>query len=236
VTLQARLAAVPDEVRQSQTVTPNPVVQTRKERLTVLEHERARLLTLYTPDSPPVQNVEAQIATLAGLLAREPDTLVGAQTTQANPLKVGLRQSLEETRVQLSGLESTIDQLRTRLAGLEARLHEMNDGDRVLVGLEREHKLAEESYLAYRRRMEEGRMSEELDRRRIANITLLSAPVRPIEPVFPPKLRIVVASPLVGLLIALALALLLEYTSDVIRSPRDVAAVPGVVYLGTYRG
>jgi uncharacterized protein involved in exopolysaccharide biosynthesis len=95
--------------------------------------------------------------------------------------------------------------------------------------------MAEESYLGYAKRVEEGRISDELDRRRVANVSLLSPPVASIEPVAPRKLLIMVLSLPVGLLLGVALALFAEYLGQAVSTPRDLAGIEGVAYLGTVR-
>jgi uncharacterized protein involved in exopolysaccharide biosynthesis len=137
--------------------------------------------------------------------------------------------------VQIEGLESSVRQLEAHVARLEGRLREINSGEQELRELDREYQIAEGTYLAYVKRMEEGRISEELDQRRVANVTLLSPPVRPIQPVFPRKLLILALSAPIGLLLGIALALFVEYVSEVVTTPRDLAGIEGVVYLGTVR-
>jgi len=69
----------------------------------------------------------------------------------------------------------------------------------------------------------------------VANVTLLSPPVVPIEPVSPRKLLIMVLSLPVGLLLGVALALFVEYVGQAVSTPRDLAGIEGVAYLGTVR-
>jgi len=233
--MRARLASLPDELRQSQSINPNPSVQARKDRLAVLQQERARLATHYLPDSQVIQNVDREIAALTELLSKEAPTLVGAVTFQANPLKASFVQSIEESGVQIAGLAVSIQQLRGRIGEIEDQLKLLNEGEVRLKELERQRQIAEESYLAYVKRMEESLVAEELDRRRIVNISVLSPPVRAISPVYPKKLFIVGLSFPIGLLIGVSLALVVEYMSDVIRTPQDLVRMRGITYLGAFR-
>ena len=233
--MQARLDALPDDVPQTESVSPNPLVQFRKERLTTLQQERARRATVYAPESEPIKNLDREIANLEQLLAQDPPTVVASRTVQANPLKTSFVQGIEQARVQIDGFEAASRQLRGQVAALEDRLREINTGERQLRLLDREYQMAEEGYLAYAKRMEEGRISEELDRRRVANITVLSPPVRPIEPVFPRKLLIMALSIPSGLLLGVVLAVLLESASEAVTVPRDVGGVEGLAYLGKVR-
>jgi uncharacterized protein involved in exopolysaccharide biosynthesis len=233
--MRGRLAALPDELRQSQSITPNPSVQARKDRLVLLQQERAKLSTHYLPESQVIRNVEREIVALTELLANEEPTLVGAITYQANPVKASFMQSIEEAGVQIAGLESSRQQRGARVREIEEQLRQINEGERQIRDLERERQIAEESYLTYVKRMEESLIVEELDRRRIANISVLSPPVRAIEAVYPRKLFIVALSFPAGLLIGVAMVFLVEYFNDVISTPRDLAGIRGVAYLGGFR-
>jgi uncharacterized protein involved in exopolysaccharide biosynthesis len=233
--MRARLETLPDQLPQSESINPNPLIQIRKDRLTVLEQELARRLAVYDPGSQPIKNIEGEIAHLRQLLAAEAPTVVGSVTLQANPLKASFVQSIEQTRVLIEGLDSTTRQLQAQATRLEERLREINLAEQQLRALDREHKIAEDSYIVYTKRMEEGRISEELDRRRVANITLLSPPVRPIEPVSPRKLLIMVLSLPIGLALAVTLALVVEYLRETVASPDDLARLEGAAYLGTVR-
>ena len=232
--MRARLDALPEQLRQTESIAPSPVARFRRERLALLEQERARRLTVYDRDSQPMKAIDREIAALHELLAGEAPT-EGSLTYQANPLLASFTQGIEQIRVEIAGLESSRRQLERQAESLEGRLREINTGERQLRELNRQYQMAEDSYLAYAKRGEEGRISDELDRGRVANVTLLSPPVVPIEPVSPRKLLIMVLSLPVGLLLGVALALFVEYVGQAVSTPRDLAGIEGVAYLGTVR-
>lgn len=232
--LQVRQKALPDELRRSQVVTHNPSVQSTKERIATLQQERAKLANRYTPESQLMQNIDSELDALKALLAQESLTVTGSTTSELNPLKQSFVQSIEQNNVKLAGLEAGVQRLRLQSAAVAKQLQLLNTGADQLEVIERDHKIAEQDYLAYMKRREEVRIAEELDRHRIANITLLSPPVRPIEPVYPRKLLIMGLSLPLGLLLSIALALLLEYTNDAINTHEDLDSVEGFTYLGTF--
>ena len=87
----------------------------------------------------------------------------------------------------------------------------------------------------YVKRREEAQVADELDRTRISNISVLSPPTRPIEPVAPRKLRLMGIGLAAGVVLGVALALAREYLSDTVRGAADVEREPGLPYLGTLR-
>jgi uncharacterized protein involved in exopolysaccharide biosynthesis len=233
--MQARLKALPDELRSAQVVTPNPAMQSIKERITTLQLEHAKLSSRYDPQSQVMKNIDGELAALRSRLTQENPTLIGSITSEPNPLKQNFMQSIEQTEVKIAGLEASIKRLRSQTTAIEEQLKSLNAGEDQLEVIERERKIAEQNYFTYTKRREEARISEEFDRRRIANISILSPPVRPIEPVYPRKLFIMGLCLPVGLLFGIALALLLEYMNDAVSTPHDLAGLEGLAYLGTFR-
>ena len=240
-TLRARQAAMrvqlknlPDELRQSRELKPNPSVQSIKERLTNLRQERVRFSTLYRPEVQRVQNLEREIAELERLLEEEDSTQIGSVTMETNPLKQTFENSIEETEVQIAGMESSVQQLRAQADAVRETLERLNSGERQLDGIEREHRIAEQTYLSYVQRKTESMMAEELDRRRIVNVAVLSPPAKSLQPVSPRRLFLLGISVPIGLLLGAALALLAEYFNDVVNSPRDLSGIDGCTYLGAF--
>jgi uncharacterized protein involved in exopolysaccharide biosynthesis len=98
---------------------------------------------------------------------------------------------------------------------------------------ERDYRLAEQEYLAYAKRLDEARMSEELDSRRVANVTIAAPPETPIKPMYPRRLFLMEIAMAVSLLVGIALAAFLETAEDRILDERAVLSLGNVAYLGT---
>lgn len=232
--LRGRLAMLADEVRSSHVVTPNPALQSMKERLTTLESQRIESLTRYLPDSQIIKNLDREIATFRDKFSTEERSIVGAVTMQSNPLKQTLMQTGQELEIKIAGLEASTQQWRKETAGIEERLQQLNAGERQLETIERERQIAETNYLNYVKSRDEAQAAAEMDVRRFANISILSPPMRPIEPVYPRKMLLMTISLPVGLLLGTALAFFLEYTNDVVNTQRDLVGLEGLPYLGTF--
>ncbi len=129
-------------------------------------------------------------------------------------------------------LTSRIEASRSQAVALEDRLARLGEGEDRLESIERDRVLAEQNYMSYAKRMEEARISEELDDRRVANIAILAPPSVPIEPVAPRKLLVMALSVPTGLFLGFSLALLLDYLSRRVNQARDLDGIP---YLETFR-
>jgi capsular polysaccharide biosynthesis protein len=82
--------------------------------------------------------------------------------------------------------------------------------------------------------MEEAKLNDELDQRRIANVSIIAPPDQPIEPVYPPKPFIMGIALPVGLLLGIALSALLESMEDRILSAKDLESLDGLEFMGTF--
>jgi len=140
--------------------------------------------------------------------------------------------SLEQ--LLLRTLNTKINRLKVNVSKLSNKLNTLNHADEELSAIDREHKVAEESYIIYEKRREEARISDEMDLRRVANITILEKPHVPAEPVYPRKLLIMGISIPLGLLLGIGMALLMEYFGNLVRKPGDITSIDGLNYLGTF--
>jgi polysaccharide biosynthesis protein PslE len=135
----------------------------------------------------------------------------------------------------LRGLDERLGQLKARARAIEEQLRALNTSEAQLDQLKREKNVEEQNYYVYTKRMEEARINDELDRGSVANISILYPPGATIEPVAPRKMLIMYISLAVGAVLGLALALVPEYFNDTIRTDRDVMAIDGVTFLGSFR-
>lgn len=132
------------------------------------------------------------------------------------------------------GLGARMRHVRVRVATIEAELNQLNAAELELENLEREETLAEQNYFIYEKRREEARINEEFNMRRVANISILSAPSSSFAPVYPRKLLVMAISLPVGMLLAMGFALLLEYFGNMVHTHRDLLGIPGLTYLGEF--
>ena len=224
---------MPDLVTKERVEANNPVLQTIKDRITTLEVDRAKIASHYQPGSELLKKVDEEIATLKDTLAHESATIVSTVTTENNPTKRDFHSNSELQTMQLAGLRDRNRALKVPAEKLEKQLQQLEMGNDELEAAEREYRLAEQDYLAFSKRYGEARMSEDLDSRRIANVTIASPPDTPITPIYPRKMFLMEIGMGVALLLGIALAALLEAMEDRILDERGLLTVGGVPYLGT---
>jgi polysaccharide biosynthesis protein PslE len=228
------IAGAAERVSATEVQTPNPALQQVRERLTKLEAERTRLLTTYKPGTSPVRVVEDEIAGLRALAAGQEATQLGSVTTEINPVRRQMQQTVNQNAVQIEGLSAAQNEQERQLARLQAELRSLEDADARLATLERERAVAEQQYLAAVKRLQDADIERELDRSRISNVSVAMPPAATLEPVYPRKLLIMALSLAVGLVLGLACAIVLEWTSDAVHDAEDLEATTDLVCLAAF--
>jgi uncharacterized protein involved in exopolysaccharide biosynthesis len=202
--------------------------------LTRLEADRAKLLTTYLPAASPVRVIDDEIATLRRLLDAQASSEIGSVTTELNPLRQQLEQTVNQDTVALQGLSAQLNQQDRQLAALQNELRRLNSADTTLVQLERERSVAEQNYLSAVKRLTEADVQSELDVSRISNVSIAVPPAATLMPVYPRKLLIMALALGVGLVLGIALAVFLEWTNDTIHDAGDAESSTDLLCLANF--
>jgi polysaccharide biosynthesis protein PslE len=230
----AQLDALPRTRISASVIEPNPSVQQIKDRLVELRLKHVNMSNLYKDGSDALDLLKREIAELSALLEAESDTKQGEITY--SPLEQ--RDQLEQLRAAMqreeAGLRSQIDLDRKSLADVNTALERLNQGEALLRMLELDHEVIGQKYKANAARREEARISEVLSRQRVANVGVLHPPSLSPEPVSPRKMLIMAVGSAMGLLFGIGVALLREWSRDIVYSPRDLAGLAGVRVLGDF--
>lgn len=208
------LDATPANLKASQQEDPNPLVQTLKEKVAALRGMRGNLLTKYQEGSDPVKNIDEEIRKMGDLLAKEKSTQAGAVIYHVNPLRQNLEKNIQDANIRLAGLRSKAAVEARQSAALEAELRSVSEAEAKLYDLERDRQIAERSYMEFLKRKQDADIATQLDTSRISNVSVVSPPVASLQPVYPPKALAMGVALLMGLVLGIAFAMLLDYMDD----------------------
>jgi uncharacterized protein involved in exopolysaccharide biosynthesis len=166
-------------------------------RLLELRLEGKELRGRFTETSRQVVNVREQIRLVEDFLeeqGQQIDAVLPRELVDANAERL-----FNEARA--ASLQQQLDQLDTELAGIP-------DKERQLRVLVRNRDTAEENYQTYVRRLETARISDEMDREKIANISVIQEAKVPSAPVRPRKTVNLLVGAFLGIALGFGLALL----------------------------
>jgi uncharacterized protein involved in exopolysaccharide biosynthesis len=166
-----------------------------EEQLLRLRLEERKLLNTHNDDSRQVENVRREIALVEDFLKKEQSSASGRQG-QEMALLTARKRPLEE---RLAAVENDL----RSLPALSQRFRE----------LERNVEAKEGSYQRITQRLEKARTSAEMDKQKIANISVIQPAYAPLEPVSPRPMLNLMAAVILGSGLAVGAALAMEICS-----------------------
>ena len=201
-------------------------------RLLDLEIQEGELLRKYSENNRNVQSVRAEIQRVRGFL-EQAETRAGvydearrverqarsqeltaeiARLTKEIELLVREEERLlrVEARCSLQVLEIQRNDHVARLADVGAEIRRLDEQEQPLRRLERELAAAESATQIYRERVEEARITDELDREKRINVRVIEKAAAPVAPIgLPRNLKLVVGA-MVGLVAGVGVAVLFD--------------------------
>jgi uncharacterized protein involved in exopolysaccharide biosynthesis len=192
--LEAALRDVENQIvtARQRSLTDDPAVPGAQEQLLSLRLQERKLLNTHNEDSRQVQNVRREIALVEEFLKNSAADSSGRHGQELG-LLAARRHRLEE---RLAAVESDLKSL----PALSSRFRE----------LQRDVVAKEGSYERIQQRLEKARTSAEMDRQKIANISVIQPAYAPLQPVSPRPMLNLMAALVIGSGLALGAALLTE--------------------------
>jgi uncharacterized protein involved in exopolysaccharide biosynthesis len=191
----------------------NLLLQQLQSGLLAAQTKRTQLLLKYDPAYPLVQEADREIVQTKAAIDQAEQTSYVDQTTDRDPTFELLRADLARTRADLAGQQATLAATRRSIQNMQTQMSDLDQKALTQQDLLREQKANEDNYLLYLSKREQARMSDALDKTRIANVAIAIPPSIPVLPVHSVPLVIVVAFGLAGVL-----SILLAYTADYLDS------------------
>jgi uncharacterized protein involved in exopolysaccharide biosynthesis len=194
-------------------------------QLLELRLEEQKLLSTFSEESRSVENVRKQIKLV--------EEFLGQQQAAIGQGEFGddLGKQIIATVAELHFQQAKADNLAAQVTKLDQQITELTGHDSEYQNLVREREAAEKNYQTYEKKLEEFQASAEMDRQKIANITVIQAAAVPTIPVLPmPRLNLVVAL-LLGIALGYGWGLAKEYRQR--RRQPAPTLVPALVDPGT---
>jgi len=201
-----------------------------KSSLLNLRLKRAELLTKFQANYPMVQEVDHQIQLAQEALTDAQRSQVKEETTDRDPNYEQVREDLTRSSSELAGLEARSIALAKVVTKDQAEVQSMHQQGLTQADLLRTAKAAEDNYLLLLHKQEEARISDELDKRRLFNVSIVEAVSVPALPVHTAPWYLVRGA-LLGLLFAFAVAVAADRLDPTLRTPEEVELTLGMPVL-----
>jgi len=219
---KALAATLPPRVPANQTVSDNfQLIADLKTSLVQLELQRTQLLVKYDPSYPLVKSIDTQIAQTQQAIADQDAQPVHENTSDRNPIYTDVQENLATAETVLPNLQAKegseggfVRAYHDEALAFEGKSIQQTD-------LQREVNAMQNNYLLYLSKREQARIEDMLDARRVDNVNIVKQPTIPVIPSFSPVLLVALAFVL-AIIIAAALAFIVDYLDPSFRTPDEV--------------
>ncbi len=223
--LKQKLAQI--SVQQKEGGTIGSAADEVNRRLAELRLQEQELLSTFTEESIPVQEIRRQISEIESMLP-EQDLSTADERKGTERLFVSreIMESLQADYIReadtISALQAKIKVLRDQLEKTQGKISSISEGVISLSQLQRNREINESSYQKYAESLEEARIDQALKMEKISNVSIAQPPTMPFKPVKSKK-RLILPLGIIGSLVfGIIAAFFLESLDQTIKRPEDV--------------
>jgi uncharacterized protein involved in exopolysaccharide biosynthesis len=207
--------------RYTQTARDGILVDAENRLLELQLKEQELLAKNYREDGRLVGNVRNEIQLVKNFLEAQEEN-IRRKTLTTNPVYQGLEQEMLKAEAELASQKAKAVTIAQQLSQLERKIQTVDQKQNELRNLQRELSINENNYQTYVAKLEEARISDDLDRQKIANISVIKEPVASGKPVKPNISLNIILGVLLGTIGGLGFAFFLEFTSQNFSTPEQV--------------
>jgi uncharacterized protein involved in exopolysaccharide biosynthesis len=220
-----------DKNRFTQTERDRIIIEARSKLLS-LQLSEQDLSSKYTENNRLLINVRKEMQLIKDFLKEQEESIRGKVIT-ANPIYQEAEKEVLKAESEESASRAKAATLREQIAQVDGEIQALGLQEKQLQELNRVATTNEKNFRIYRDRMEEGRISDEMNRQKLANISVIQTAVVPSKPIKPKKALNILLSIILGAVSSLGFAFLSEYTSQRFTSPDSVEQRLGLPVLVT---
>lgn len=211
LSLQNQQANIPEYISISSISEEHHLLDNAKSSLLDLRRKEQELLTKYRESSRFIIEIRKQIELIENFIRTQEAQPTDRVTKGKNPVYQQIQIETYQSTANLQGLSSKNQEIKEQINELQAKLSRLDGHERQLAALELQVSTDRNNYEMYSRKAEEAGVSEEMDRLKMANISVIQPAFVPIKPVKPNKSLTILSGIVAGLVAGIVIGLLLEY-------------------------
>jgi uncharacterized protein involved in exopolysaccharide biosynthesis len=233
LSLKTQMRAVSKDVPLYSETERYKIIDDAKAQLLSLHLKEQELLQKYNEDTPLVINVRKEIKIVQNFIKKQEEDLKGKVRTGQNIVYQDIEREMIKTQAELSSQEAKSATLREQIAQLNREVQTLDLRENDLQNLKRELGANEKNYKTYLEKVEEALISDNLNRQKMANISMIQAAAVPQKPIKPKKALNIALGIILGAVSGLGLAFFSEYTNQGLSTPESAERHLGLPVLGT---
>ena len=206
-----------------------------KADLFALKREEQKLLTKYTETSFPVLNLRKEINLVEQFILAQQKS-ERAYTIASG--KKALYNTLESQRVgavsEITTLEASAKVIGLQISDLDQKIQRLDELNKELIILERQRAADEQNYQLYLKKVEEAKVSEEMDRLKMSNISVVQPAQIPSMPAGRPKNLKLILGAIFGVLMGVGMGFVVEYLKGTYTRPDQAGHDLGLPVLASF--
>jgi uncharacterized protein involved in exopolysaccharide biosynthesis len=220
------------EVVQLKVEDRDPTLEAARGNLAELKLREQKLLTNFRDDSEVVLDLRTQMLTLTQHIESY-EGRTPLVRTEPNTAFEQIQVALIQARADLAAATESERTLSSQVEQLGARLAERDRQQPAFQDLERQYQIADQNYRTYLQGVQEARIADDLNNRKITSIAMFDSPDAPALPKYPRTALIVALGVFAGLVFGFGTAFLLEALDEKLNTPWQVANMLELPLLGS---
>jgi uncharacterized protein involved in exopolysaccharide biosynthesis len=206
------------------------IIVDAKSKLLALQLNEQDLLKKYTENNRLVVDARKQIEMVKDYMKEQEEDIKGMVKT-GNPVYQNTEIELIRAGTEFNAQKAKAASLSQQLSQIDQEIRSLDYSEKDMQKLKREQAINEKNYQTYMDKSEEARISDDMNRLKMANISVIQEAAVPTEPVKPKKMMNIALGILVGAISGLGLAFLSESASQTFSTPEQVENRLGLTVL-----
>ncbi|WP_454065114.1 GumC family protein [Candidatus Nitrospira salsa] len=211
------------------------MVAKAKADLFALRRQEQGLLARYTEASGPVQNIREEIELVEEFIRTQKNSEGDKSVTSGkNPVFQNLEVEHLKALSELKTLQASNEVIARQISDLDKKIQRLDSLQEELIGLDRKRATAEENYKLYLKKVEEAKVSDEMNQLKMSNISVIQAADTPRRPSGRPKSRQLLFGFIFSTIMSLGMAFVIEYLQGGYARPDQAAEDLGLPILASF--
>ena len=214
--LLTKMQSVGDDIPPYTDTEQYRIIDDAKAQLLALQLKERQLLQNYRETSKFVVDVRNEIEMVKEFLRKQEEEIRKTVRTSKNrnDLYRTMETDIVKIEADLSGQKARTSLTEQQLRRLDAEIRNIDSREKELQALQRRLTASENNYKTYLTKLEEARISENMDVLKMANIRVIHTAAVPVKHVKPRRVVNIGLSAILGGLLALGLVFFSEYTGQ----------------------
>lgn len=228
--LNAKMKEIGDTKNRYTQSERDKIIVDARAQLLEKQFKEQELLTKYPENNRLVLRTRKEIALVKEFLKQQEEE-IGSKVKTGNSV---YQEAEKEAMVAQADLDFELARekiQRRQLAQIDQEIRALDLKEKELQALQREAATNEKNYRAYLDRFEEARISNDMNKQKLANLSVIQSATPPFQPVKPNKPLNIALGALLGAVSGLGLALACEYASQGVSTPEALEERLGVPVL-----